>query len=242
MIEPEDQVESDPKDKQREYNAGFGLNLDREALTQLKLKYKSKGLYLYECPGCAHLAIVNLPNCHLCGFQNDFQDRSIKNFVMQPLSEACIADLNLLYEAAEKKEPLTRKIQDLSLDLSVISKASEAYMDLGKGQSRCIVQNQDREMDDEDKELLRNLENKHSDPKRNPGMKREEFKMTDQREVPRALQKSKAEASNISHQEYENITRWKCPNCKIVSDFDKQCKCKLSVSDFANNLNDNLLI
>ena len=58
-----------------------------------------KGIYLYECPGCANHTIVNFQACHLCGTPNDFEDRTHKSFVLKPLSEACIADLVLLYEA-----------------------------------------------------------------------------------------------------------------------------------------------
>ena len=105
MIEPEDKPELEPIPKQSDdqfaaASGGFGgKSLNKEALIQLKLNYMHKGIYLYECPACANHTIVNFPACHLCGTPNDFEDRTHKSFVLKPLSEACIADLVLLYEA-----------------------------------------------------------------------------------------------------------------------------------------------
>lgn len=105
MIEPEEKPELEPITYQAEdqiavASGGFGGgSLNKEALTQLKIKYMPKRIYLYECPACFNHTIVNLPACHLCGTPNDFEDRTHKSYILNPLSESCIADLFLLYEA-----------------------------------------------------------------------------------------------------------------------------------------------
>ena len=58
MIEPEEKGEPEPITKNGEdqvavASGGFGGgSLNKEALTQLKMKYMHKGIYLYECPLC----------------------------------------------------------------------------------------------------------------------------------------------------------------------------------------------